>query len=152
MWNWKILYLDVTNVKFALCQSYGIVNIQLWTQYAHYEIGQGNLKAIKLKDIAFRKNFPNWARLTQCGSRIGIQMNSYQKILFFFVRFGQFIRNFNKGENPFIHTIRTKFRCNNSVFPYYSWYIRIDLSKLIKLNLDTNQKKGVYVSYDMSIK
>ena len=100
MWNWKILYLDVTNVKFALCQSYGIVNIQLWTQYAHYEIGQGNLKAIKLKGIAFRKNFPNWARLTQCGSRIGIQMNSYQKILFFSWDLDNLFETSIKGKIP----------------------------------------------------
>ena len=100
MLNWKILYLDVTNVKFALCQSYGIVNIQLWTQYAHYEIGQGNLKAIKLKGIAFRKNFPNWARLTQCGSRIGIQMNSYQKILFFSWDLDNLFETSIKGKIP----------------------------------------------------
>ena len=100
MWNWKILYLDVTNVKFALCQSYGIVNIQPWTQYAHYEIGQGNLKAIKLKGIAFRKNFPNWARLTQCGSRIGIQMNSYQKILFFSWDLDNLFETSIKGKIP----------------------------------------------------
>ena len=100
MWNWKILYLDVTNVKFALCQSYGIVNIQLWTQYAHYEIGQGNLQAIKLKGIAFRKNFPNWARLTQCGSRIGIQMNSYQKILFFSWDLDNLFETSIKGKIP----------------------------------------------------
>ena len=49
----------------------------------YYKIGQGNLKAIKLKAIAFRKNSPSWARLTQEGNRIGVQMNSYQKILFF---------------------------------------------------------------------
>ena len=104
MWNWKILYLDVTNVKFALCQSYGIVNIQLWTQYAHYEIGQGNLKAIKLKDIAFRKNFPNWARLTQCGSRIGIQMNSYQKILFFSWVLDKLFETSIKGKNSLIQS------------------------------------------------
>ena len=100
MWNWKILYLDVTNVKFALCQSYGIVNIQLWTQYAHYEIGQGNLKAIKLKGIAFKKNFPNWARLTQCGSRRGIQMNSYQKILFFSWDLDNLFETSIKGKIP----------------------------------------------------
>ena len=51
MWNWNILDLDVINIKFAECQSFGIVNIQPWTQYAHYKISKGNLKA-----LAFRRN------------------------------------------------------------------------------------------------
>ena len=38
MWNWNMLYLDIINIKFALCQSYRIENIQPWTQYVHYKI------------------------------------------------------------------------------------------------------------------